>query len=259
MNILAVEAHPDDIEFMCAGTLARLAALGHSISVLSISAGENGSMTLGPEEMIRRRHAEGIAAAAVLNGDFYLTDVRDKHIFFEKRPRDLATEIFRRVKPDVVFALSPQDYILDHEFASMIARDAATAASAPNFRTGDADPAPLMKTIPHLYYCAPIHLVDVFGDPVYSSTYVDISSTIDTKEKMLACHASQREWMKIRFGMDNYVETMRHWAQQTGEQCGMEYAEGFRQHLAPPFPSDNLLVNLLGAKYLPINARRDEK
>lgn len=258
MNILAVEAHPDDIEFMCAGTLARLAALGHSISVLSITAGENGSMTRGAEEMVRVRHAEGLAAAAVLNGDFYLTGVPDKHIFFEKGPRDQVTEIFRHVRPDVVFALSPQDYILDHEFASMIARDAATAASAPNFRTGAANPAPLMKTIPYLYYCAPIHLMDVFGDPVYSSTYVDIGATIETKEKMLACHASQREWMQIRFGMDNYVETMRHWAQQTGEQCGLAYAEGFRQHLAPPFPSDNLLVTLLDAKYLPISARRLE-
>src|SRR5262245_20764206 len=161
MNILAVAAHPDDIEFMCAGTLARLAALGHSISVLSITAGENGSMTRGAEEMVRVRHAEGLAAAAVLNGDFYLAGVPDKHIFFEKGPRDLVTEIFRHVLPDMIFALSPQDYILDHEYASTIARDAAIAASTPNFRTGAANPAPLMKTIPYLYYCAPIPLMDV--------------------------------------------------------------------------------------------------
>ncbi len=255
MNILAVEAHPDDIEFMCAGTLARLAALGHSISVLSISAGENGSMTKSAQEMIRIRQEEGKAAAAVVNGTFYYAGVPDKHIFFEKGQRDTVTEIFRIVRPDVVFALSPQDYILDHEFASVIARDAATAASAPNFVTGASNPAPKMTTIPHLYYCAPIHLVDIYGDPVYSSTYVDISGSLTTKEKMLACHASQREWMQIRFGMDNYVETMRHWTEQTGEQCGMKYAEGFRQHIAPPFPSDNLLVKLLDAKHIPIRQR----
>jgi len=48
LNILAVEAHPDDVELLCSGTLARMAALGHEIAILSLTAGELGSMESPP-------------------------------------------------------------------------------------------------------------------------------------------------------------------------------------------------------------------
>ncbi|MCC7165297.1 MAG: hypothetical protein IT331_22555 [Anaerolineae bacterium] len=123
--------------------------------------------------------------------------VPDTHIFFKKGPRDLVIEISCHVRPDVVIMLSPHDYILDHEFTSMIVRDAATNASAPNFCVGASNPAPLIKTIPHLYYCAPIHWMDVFGDPIDSPTYVDIGSTIESKEKILACHAASENGFRF--------------------------------------------------------------
>src|SRR5262249_39641941 len=142
---------------------------------------------------------------------------------------------------------SPKDYNLDHDCASLLARDAATAASARLFSTGLPSPAPSTDKIPHLYYCEPLGQIDIFGRRVTSTTYVDITNFVDVKSRMLACNASKREWMQHRFGLDNYVQTMTHWSRRSGEGVGFHYAEGYRQHVAPPFPNDNVLVSLLQA------------
>lgn len=250
VKILAVGAHPDDVEFLCAGTLARLAALSHEISILTISAGELGSVSLNIDESRELRLREARQAAAVLNAGFYYAGVKDKHIFFNDETRKAVCEIFRKAVPDIVFALSPRDYNLDHDATSLLARDAATAASARLFSTGNPTPAPPTAKIPYLYYCEPIGQIDIFGTPVRSSTYVDVTEFIETKSRMLACHATQREWMQHRFGFDNYIETMTNWGLRAGAIAGFRFAEGFRQHVAPPFPHENVLANMLQARLM---------
>ncbi len=63
---------------------------------------------------------------------------------------------------------------------------------------------------------------------------------------MLAAHASQRDWLMKHHGMDHYVESMRTWCRHRGQQAGVEFAEGFRQHLGHSYPQDNLLGAVLG-------------
>ena len=75
---------------------------------------------------------------------------------------------------------------------------------------------------------------------------VDISKEIDVKAAMLACHASQREWLLKHHGMDQYLQAMRDWGAHRGRAAGVGYAEGFRQHRGHSYPQDNLLGNLLG-------------
>lgn len=250
MNILAVEAHPDDVEFICAGTLARLAEKGHRISILSVTGGEGGSKTLTPDEVRKLRKKEAEASAAILDGRFYLARGRDKHFIFNEQVRNQVCEIFRLVVPDIVFALSPKDYVLDHDFASLLARDCATAACTTNLETGALTEAPPPAKIPYLYYCEPLFQMDIFGEPVPSSTYVDITSVMDTKRRMLDCHASQQQFMNKHFGEASMVEMIERWGRKNSRVIGCEYAEGFRQHLAPPFPNRNILVELLGAHHI---------
>ena len=64
---------------------------------------------------------------------------------------------------------------------------------------------------------------------------------------MLCRHASQREWLLKHHGMDEYVNAMRAWAAARGRQCGVPFAEGFRQHLGHGYPQNNLLGDLLGS------------
>ncbi len=71
---------------------------------------------------------------------------------------------------------------------------------------------------------------------------------MDTKKRMLACHVSQREFMDKHFDMGSLDTLLEGWARNDGEVIGCAFAEGSRQHVAPPFPSDNVLVKLIGAK-----------
>ena len=249
LKILAVGAHPDDVELLCSGTLARLAPFGHEIAILSLTAGELGSIDKGREESIRNRINEAELSASVIGGKFYYAGIQDKHVFFSAQERNRVTEIFRIIDPDIVFAPSPKDYILDHEFSSVLTRDAATAASARLFETGVYNPVPPTEKIPHLYYCDPIGRVDVFGNPVLSTTYVDIEETLETKLQMFNCFVSQIEFLRHRHKVE-YLEVVRQWAVDAGRAGGFCFAEGFRQHLAPPFPKDNILVQLLGARLM---------
>ena len=63
---------------------------------------------------------------------------------------------------------------------------------------------------------------------------------------MLACHQSQREWLRAQHGVDEYLDSQQRWSQHRGGEIGVAHAEAFRQHLGHPYPHNNLLAELLG-------------
>ncbi len=246
--ILSILAHPDDAEFLCAGTLIRLAREhGWQVHIATMTPGDCGSAEHGPEEISRIRRAEGAAAAAVIGAQYHCLEERDLLVFFQERPLERVTRLLRAVRPRVVLTHSPSDYMLDHEMTSTLVRAATFAAPIPNFLRDRGHAAPLAY-IPRLYYCDPIEGKDPLGREVPPSFVIDISAVIDTKADMLACHASQRNWLLKHHGMDQYLQAMRDWSSRRGREAGVAFAEGFRQHLGHSYPQDNLLGNLLGAK-----------
>jgi LmbE family N-acetylglucosaminyl deacetylase len=243
---LSILAHPDDAEFLCAGTLIRLTREhGWQIHIASMTPGDCGSAELPPEEIGRLRREEGQRAAALIGAVYHCLEERDLSIFYDARTLEKVTRLFRQVRPRVVFTHSPADYMLDHEMTSTLARAAAFAAPIPNFQHQAGHPRPL-EHIPHLYYCDPIEGKDPLGREVTPGFCVDISGAIETKAAMLAAHASQREWLLKHHGMDQYLEAMRDWGARRGRSWGKAFAEGFRQHLGHSYPQDNLLEQLLG-------------
>ena len=76
--------------------------------------------------------------------------------------------------------------------------------------------------------------------------YVDISTTFEVKQQMLACHDSQRAWLRAQHGVDEYLESQRRWSARRGSEISVPFAEAFRQHLGHPYPHDNILQQLLG-------------
>lgn len=244
-NILAFMAHPDDAEFLCAGTLARLKQQSYQIHIATMTAGDGGSAELPNEEIARIRYDEAEQAAALLNADYSCAHQRDFFVTYGQATICTAIEIIRRANPILVITHSPQDYMTDHEQTSMIVRAACFAASAPNAKTHADEPAPPLAAIPHLYYTDAIEGKDIFGNAIPPSIYVDISDVIETKTAMLATHASQRDWLLKQHGMDQYVESMKHWSAQRGSEIGIAYAEGFRQHLGHAYPQNNLLEEIL--------------
>jgi LmbE family N-acetylglucosaminyl deacetylase len=243
--ILSILAHPDDAEILCGGTLIRMARqLRWQVNIATMTAGDCGSAELGPDDIARVRQLEGAAAAKRIGAHYHCLEERDLLIFYEQKSLARVTRLLRDVRPRIVLTHSPSDYMLDHEMTSTIVRAAVFAAPIPNFLREAGLGVPLQH-IPHLYYCDPIEGKDPLGREVPPGFCIDVSTEIEEKAAMLACHASQREWLRKHHGMDHYIEAMRAWSAEQGKRAGVAYAEGFRQHLGHSYPQDNLLGQLL--------------
>jgi LmbE family N-acetylglucosaminyl deacetylase len=246
-TILSILAHPDDAEFLCAGTLIRLAREhGFTVHISSMSAGDCGSVELGPLEISRMRRTEGASAASLIGATYHCLEERDLLIFYSERTLEKVTRLLRLVRPNVVLTHSPSDYMLDHEVTSTIVRAATFGAPIPNFLQERNLGSPLPH-IPHLYYCDAIEGKDALGREIAPGFVIDVSRVMDTKAAMLARHASQREWLLKHHGMDQYIEAMKHWSAHRGKAIGVAHGEGFRQHLGHSYPQGNVLATLLSA------------
>ena len=242
---LAILAHPDDTEFLCAGTLIRLRKEhGWSIHVATMTPGDCGSAEHAPDEIARIRRCEGKSAAEAIGARYHCVEERDLRVIYSEAALEKVVHLLNAVRPAVVFTHNPDDYHLDHEQTSKIVRAATFAAPIPNFLFGRHLNLPL-EQIPHLFYCDPLEGKDSFGMPIVSGFRIDISSVIGDKGKMLECHESQRAWLRKHHGVDNLVESMTEWGAAQGKAAGVAYAEGFRQHLGHSYPQNNVLVELL--------------
>ncbi len=245
-RILAVHAHPDDIEFQCAGTLALLAEAGHFVAMTTMTPGDCGSQELSAEAISAVRREEAQRAADLIGAAYECLEFRDLSIVIDNDAKRRVTECIRRHRPDVVITAPPADYMDDHEATSRLVRDGCFNASCPNYATRQWDPCPPTDHIPHLYYVDPIEGVDCFGDAVKPHFHIDIASVFETKRKMLACHDSQRVWLRAQHGVDEYLDNQRRWSETRGQEVGVKYAEAFRQHRGHPYPAGNVLAELLG-------------
>lgn len=245
VRILAIHAHPDDIEFQCAGTLALLQQRGHSVTIATMTAGDCGSAELGPLEIARIRREEARSAAQILNADYHCLEFLDLQICHDNDGRRRVTELLRRTRPEIVLTAPPVDYMCDHENTSRLVRDACFCAPIPNYSTRQWDPVPPLTTIPHLYYVDPLEGIDYFGKPIPPGFIVDISQTFSTKLQMLSCHASQRNWLLKQHGIDEYLESCKKWSSRRGSEIGCDYGEAFTQHTGHPYPHSNRLLEIL--------------
>ena len=241
---MCLMAHPDDCEFLAAGTLALLAQRGWEIHIVTMTPGDAGSATLSSEAIAAIRRREAARAAAIIGGTYHCLESRDLCITYDEATLRRALRLTREICPAVLFTHSLECYMLDHEVTAKIARTAGFGYSIPNAVPG---PVPAGAGIPCLYYADPLEGLDYFGRLVQPSTFVDISSVMKTKTKMLHAHASQRQWLRAHHGVDEYTRTMRAWSHQRGQQVWVAHAEGFRQHKGHGYPHDCLLTKELGS------------
>jgi len=242
-RILAFGCHPDDVEFEVAGTLALLAERGYEIHIATMAGGEVGHPTLSPQAIRAIRTREAAEAAAVVGGTYHYAGGYDVEIEYNHLYRQMATRVVREVDPLIVFTNPPMDYMIDHEETSRLVRNAAYVASVPNVDCGV--PTTPTKRIPHLYYWNASGQKDIFGRPLPINRIVDITSVIDTKQRMLECHKSQSEWLAYHNEW-SYVDIMKQNGSRQGALTGVTYAEGFVQHLGNNYPQDNILKSILG-------------
>jgi LmbE family N-acetylglucosaminyl deacetylase len=239
---LGIFAHPDDAEFLCAGTMSLLRDAGWAVHIATLAPGDKGTAVYSREEVSIIRKAESAKAAGLIGGTYHCLEFEDVYILYNKETLNKTTGLIRRVRPSVVFTSGPADYMLDHEITSLIVQTACFASGMKNM---EVDEKPF-EPVPYLYYCDPMEGKDKLGNPIQPSMYVNISGCIGIKENMLACHKSQRNWLLEHHKMDEYLLSMRRFSEQRGREIGTLYAEGFRQHLGHGYPQDNILKKTLG-------------
>jgi LmbE family N-acetylglucosaminyl deacetylase len=224
MRILAVGAHPDDLEILCGGTLAKYASNGHHVTMAVVTNGEVGSATLPKAEIARIRKSEAEAAAAVIGAECIWMNYPDEFLFSTPETRLDFLNTIRRVQPDVILTHAPADYHPDHRTTGQIVWDIRVMTTVPNIETQ----APVCTTIPEIYYFDTIAGIDFV--PQY---YVDVSEQFDAKRRMLSCHQSQSAWLQNQYDM-SYLEFIDYIGRYRGLQCGVKYAECFQ--VSPTWP-----------------------
>ena len=240
-RILAIHAHPDDVEILAGGTLALLAGRGHDLSIVTFTPGDCGSADLGPDEIAAVRRREAAASAATIGASYTCLEFRDLAIFNDDPSRRRVAAALRAARPDIVLTASPVDYMCDHEAVSALVRDCCFVISMPNYRAE----VPACGSIPHLYFMDPLAGRDRDDRVVQPDFVVDVTATFDRKRAMLAEHASQREWLRKHHGVDEYLLAMERWTAERGALAAVQYGEGFRQYRGHAYPQSPALQELL--------------
>ena len=229
MTVLAIGCHPDDMEFMMGGTLLLLKQAGCEIHYINVANGCAGSVTLGPAQIAAVRREEAMKAAAVLGAVYHESLADDLEVFYTQELIRRVTALVRQVKPDIVLTMSLEDYMEDHMNTGRIAVTATFLRGVANYRSIPDMPAVLEDAM--LYHSTPHILTDMMRRPIVPEMYVDVGSVMETKEKALACHASQKEWLDKTQGFDSYLKTMRDLTEKVGTMSGsFRFAEGWRRH-----------------------------
>lgn len=243
-TVLGIFAHPDDAEFGCAGTLSLLIKEGWDVHIATMAKGDKGTAELSSEEISLIRAEEAKNAAEVIGGSYHGLGFNDLYILYDRESINRTVTLLRTVRPSVVITASPDDYMFDHEITSHIVQTACFCAGIKNM---DVE-VEAYEPVPYLYYCDPMDGKDKLGNPVNPSIYINIGSEMKIKEEMLACHASQRHWLLVHHKIDEYILSMKRFAEKRGKEINAGYAEGFRQHLGHGYPQDNILKRILGDK-----------
>ncbi|MFW6059891.1 MAG: PIG-L deacetylase family protein [Phycisphaeraceae bacterium] len=247
-TVLALLAHPDDAEILCGGTLLRLADLGWDVHIATMTAGDCGTMTETAWQIAAKRTEEACQAAAKAGGTYHCLDERDVFVVYDKPTLRKVIELLRDVAPSLVLTHAPADYMMGHGMTHRLARAATFGYAAPNVSTRPRKPG---SAVPHLYYCDPIDgTLPITGEVAQPTVAVDITDVLDRKIEMLACHASQREWLRAHHGMDEYLEATKRHSAMRGPLLGADHAEAFVQHRGHPYPQDDLLAALLAGRTL---------
>jgi len=253
--VMAIGAHPDDIEFMMAGTLRLLVQAGLEAHYMNLANGSCGSQVHLPAKLRVMRKREAQAAARLLGATFHPSFVEDMEIYYDDRTLRRLVAVVREVGPEVLLVPSPQDYMEDHTNACRLAVSAAFVRGMNNYRpTPRRAPAAGDVTI---YHAMPAGLRDPLRRRIIPGAFVNTTSVMAKKTAALAAHRSQQDWLAQTQKMNQYLATMEGYSLALGKMSRrFKHAEGWRRHLHWGYCAEEAdpLRDVLGKNYL-INRR----
>ncbi len=250
LNAIAIAAHPDDIEYMMAGTLCLLKEAGYCIHYLNVATGSGGSVVHRAAALRTIRRREGQEAAAILGAEFHESLVDDLEIVYSVPLLRKVAAIVREVRPMIVLTHSPQDYMEDHMNTCRLAVTAAFARGVGNFKAGCAAAWSGDTTV---YHAMPVGLCDGLRRRIVPGAFVNTESVQKQKLAVLACHQSQQNWLQVSQGTNSYLQQMEDIARAVGRMSKrFRVAEGWRRHSHQGFSAadSDPLAAALGKNYL---------
>src|SRR5512133_640672 len=238
--VLSINAHPDDAEAWNAGTLKLLKDKGYKIVIATMTPGDLGGCNMTAEETAKLRTEEAKKAAAVLDAEYYMLGAHDGFLYDTKEMRLKVISLLRTIRAGIVFTHLPMDYHSDHRTTANIVEAAAMVSS---LGTVPVKEKPLEIT-PLLYHSSPLTLSDPLGSQIAPPHFfVDVTTVVETKKRMLGYHISQIDLMKHMHKMDDFFGYVLEGNRNYGKMAGVEYAEVYWQHLGGGFQKDQQVKN----------------
>ena len=193
-RVLVLGAHPDDAEIHAGGLLARHAAIGSAIRIVSVTDGRSGHHEIPPPDLVTIRREEARAAGQVIGADSVTWDFPDGGLQADLALRAGIIREIRSFMPDLVLTHRLWDYHPDHRAVAQAVQDASYLVTVPHIAS---DVAALRRD-PVVAY-----MVDLFSKPYPFEPHVliDAGAELDTMVRMMACHASQVfQWLPYHDG-----------------------------------------------------------
>ena len=187
LDVIAVGAHPDDVEIACGGTLARLVQQGYRVGIIDLTDGEPTPASPGPEV----RLAEAQQAAKTLGVAVRITlDLPNRRLFDSFEARVMLAKEFRRYRPRLVLGFGEKTPLAspDH-YQAMQITDAAVFYSRLTKWDMHFDNLPVHSIPAYLYYTLAFNALGL--PPGAGHLVVDISDTLETKLEAVRCYKTQ--------------------------------------------------------------------
>ena len=222
VDVLAIAAHPDDVELTCAGTLVMLARRGRRFGIVDLTGGE-----MGTRGTAATREAEARRGGEILGADFRQTlDLHDGGLETGRAAELAVIEVIRREKPRLVLTSYPEDRHPDHARAGQLVTDAAFYAGLRKLET--AHPAHRPQQV--LYFST-----FLLQEP---SLVVDVTPAMDVRRAAARAFASQfhdpaSKEPQTLLSQASFLETVEARARHFGFLIGVEFGEGFISRRPP--------------------------
>ncbi len=230
LDVLAIGAHPDDVELGCGGTVALLAEQGKKVGIVHLTRGE-----MGTRGTVTEREKEAEAAAAALGAvKMAFLDCGDGGLRLGPAEEDALIDLLRLWRPDLLLGPTPSDRHPDHGRAHRLVADAAFYSGLRKRGQGRAHrPAVTFSYMQH--------------DPFDPSFVVDVSTTWAKKEQALACYGSQlhqagqrREEPETKVSSPEFSLAVEGRARHFGQMIGAALGEPFWSRL--PLAVDDVMA-----------------
>lgn len=221
LDILAIGAHPDDVELGCSATIAKEVSLGKKVGILDLTRGELG--TRGSAEI---RDEEAKNAAIILGVEVRENLAFADGFFLNDKSHQLEViKMIRKYRPEIVLCNAIDDRHIDHGKGSKLVSDSCFLSGLRKLETrldGEVQEAWRPKFVYHY-----IQWKNLEPDFV-----VDVSGFIDKKIESVMAYKSQffdpqSKEPESPISSQNFIESVKYRAQDLGRLIGVDFAEGF--------------------------------